>query len=94
MLAHSAQPHRSQRPNNHLYLLGSVENSPLVLYGKNGRNSKKISKGIETTPEGGTTRFTENTDTEVRMTIKMDLGSGSQKASFNSETVEKFVGKE
>ncbi|GHD93525.1 hypothetical protein GCM10011445_21040 [Pseudocitrobacter faecalis] len=33
-------------------------------------------------------------DTELRMNIKMDLESGGKKASFNTETVEKFVGKE
>lgn len=84
-------------------------------------NLKKIAKGVESTREGCSVKYTENTDTllvneitcnkpegnmhsvveekkisdtEIRMTIKMDIESGGQKSSFNTETVEKFVGKE
>ncbi|MER1976104.1 DUF3617 family protein [Pseudocitrobacter faecalis] len=88
---------------------------------KMAANLKKIAKGVESTREGCTTKFTENTDTllinettcnkpegnmhsvveekkisdtEIRMTIKMDIESGGQKSSFSTESVEKFVGKE
>ena len=88
---------------------------------KMAANLKKIAKGVESTKDGCSIKYTENTDTllvneitcnkpegnmhsvveekkisdtEIRMTIKMDIESGGQKSSFSTETVQKFVGKE